>query len=112
MLTADGLAAVVVRVVCSRTAGAAASLPVLTAGVAAGFAEVPVADRCERAVDDVELDAGELLAEPCPESSGAAEATAVPAPEAISKPAPTDRPNIVIRPARLMEVTPAPAHDH
>jgi hypothetical protein len=65
--------------------------------------------RADRADDAELLDVEELLGE-CPESSGAAEATAAPAPEAISKPAPTANPNVVIRPARLMDVTSAPAH--
>jgi hypothetical protein len=68
------------------------------------LAVVPVAGRADEALLEVE----ELLG--FPESSGAAVAVAAQAPEAISKPAPTANPNVVIRPARLMEVTSAPAH--
>ncbi|WP_431234312.1 hypothetical protein ACQ856_06915 [Mycolicibacterium psychrotolerans] len=80
----------------------------LRAGLAVAAAVLE--GRAERADDADALDAEELLDDPCPESSGAAAATAAPAPEAISKPAPTANPNVVIRPARLMDVTPAPAH--
>jgi hypothetical protein len=66
---------------------------------------VVLADRA----DEAPLEAEELLVG-FPDASGAALATAAPAPEAISKPAPTANPNVVIRPARLMEVTSAPAH--
>ncbi|BBX05265.1 hypothetical protein MAIC_00680 [Mycolicibacterium aichiense] len=66
--------------------------------------------RAERADDADALEAAELLDDAWPESPGAATATAAPAPEAISKPAPTANPNVVTRPARLMDVTSAPAH--
>ncbi|BBY64057.1 hypothetical protein MHEL_23000 [Mycolicibacterium helvum] len=80
----------------------------LTVRAGLGLPAVLVEGRADRADDDELLDAEELLGE-CPELSGAAEATAAPAPEAISKPAPTANPSVVIRPARLVEVTSAPA---
>jgi hypothetical protein len=69
------------------------------------LAVVPVAGRADEALLEVE----ELLLG-FPEASGAAVATAAHAPEVISKPAPMANPKVVIRPARLMDVTPAPAH--
>jgi hypothetical protein len=111
-LTTDALAGAGVRLpVRSCTTGADESLAELTMRVGLGLADVPVAfadaGPCVRAVD-----AEELLDDVCPDASGAAVATAVPAPEAISKPAPTANPNVVIRPARFMEVTPGPRPYH
>jgi hypothetical protein len=83
---------------------------VLTVRADLGLPAVLVEGRAERADDDELLDAEELLLGACPDSSGAAAATAALAPEAISKPVPIANPNVVIRPARLMEVTLAPAH--
>lgn len=79
-------------------------------GLGLGLAEVPVEARADRAADAAPLGAEELLAA-CPEPSGAAAAVAAPAPETITKPAPMAKPKVVIRPARLLEVTLAPAHD-
>ncbi|MBB3601133.1 hypothetical protein FHT40_000766 [Mycolicibacterium sp. BK556] len=90
-LTEAALTAVVVRFVGSCITVAEAGL---------GFADVrAAAGLCVRA-----LEAEELLVALCPESSGAAAATAAPAPDAISKPAPIAKPNVAIRPARFLEV--------
>lgn len=66
--------------------------------------------RAERADDEALVDDAELLLAGLPDPSGAAEATAAPAPEAMSKPAPTANPNVVIRLARLLDITLAPAY--
>ena len=80
----------------------------LTVRAGLGLPAVLVEGRADRADPDTLFDAEELLGV-CPESSGAAEATAAPAPEAISRPAPIANPSVVIRPARLVEITSAPA---
>ncbi|WP_233716168.1 hypothetical protein [Mycolicibacterium vinylchloridicum] len=99
-LIGEALTAVVVRLTGSCTTGAEEGLGFADARAAAGL--------CVRA-----LDAEELLVELCPESSGAAAATAAPAPEAIAKPAPIANAKVVIRPARCLEVMlgPRPQHD-
>ncbi|WP_240163334.1 hypothetical protein [Mycolicibacterium sphagni] len=93
----------------SSTTGAEWELLALTLLVGLALAGAPVDGRADRADDDALLDGEELVVDACPESSGAALATAVPAPAAISKPAPTANPRVVIRPARLMDVIVAPA---
>ncbi|SBS76059.1 hypothetical protein MHPYR_30056 [uncultured Mycobacterium sp.] len=106
--TADVLAAAagVLLPVCGCIAGAE---EVLTVRAGLALVAALVEARAEWAADDELLDAEELLG-PCPDSPGAAVATAAHAPEVISKPAPTANPKVVIRPTRLMDVTPAPAH--
>lgn len=94
--------------VCSFTTGADVSLPALTMRVGLGLPAAPVEGRADRAEDAELLDAVEVAAPVCPESSGAALATAEPAPAAISRPAPTANPNVVIRPARLLDFMLAP----
>lgn len=103
------LTAFVARLVGSCTTDAEWSVPVATLRAGFGLAAVLDDGRAERA-DDALLAAEEWLLAPGPESSGVAAATAALAPEAISKPAPSANPNVAIRPARLMEVTSAPAH--
>ena len=105
-VTDAALTGFVVRLVCSCITGAEKSVPVTTLRAGLGLLTALDEGRADRAV--VELLAEEPLVEP--ESSGAAAATAALAPEAISKPAPIANPNVVIRPARSMEVTSAPAH--
>lgn len=98
------------RFVCSWTTGAEKSVRVLAVRGGLGLLAVLVDVRAERADDAELLDTEEAPLDAWPESSGAAAATAAPAPDAISKPLPIANPNVVSRPARLMEVTSAPAH--
>ncbi|WP_233716166.1 hypothetical protein [Mycolicibacterium vinylchloridicum] len=98
------------RFVCSWMTGAEKSVRVLAVRAGLGLPAVLVEVRADRADDAELLDTEEAPLDAWPESSGAAAATAAPAPEAISKPLPITNPNVAIRPARLMEVTSAPAH--
>jgi hypothetical protein len=98
------------RFVCSWMTGADKSVRVLAVRAGWGLPAVLVEVRADRADDAELLDVEEAPLGAWLESSGAAAATAAPAPEAISKPLPIANPNVASRPARLMEVTSAPAH--
>jgi len=109
VVTVAALTVVELRLVCSCRTGAEKSVPVTAVRAGLGLRAVLDEGRADRADDELSA-AEELLGDAWPESSGAAAATAALAPEAMSKPAPTVNPNVVIRPARLMERTSTPAH--